>query len=139
MRICCDTTFLIDLFKGRRKAETAYNELMARKVRLHTTFLNVGELLAGAYLLPAEKRDQSAQEIWNMTSGFSILGVDRSSMNNVCEEYAALHHRLAARGTDIPATDKVIIAIGLAHDIRAFLTRDVNHFRRVPGIDVIGY
>jgi len=139
LRICCDTTFLIDLSRGRRKAETAYNELLARKVKLHTTFLNVGEILAGAFLLPAVKRNESAKEVWNMVGGFSILGVDRSRMKVICEEYAALNYHLSSRGMDIPTSDKVIIAISLAHDIRAFLTRDVNHYMRVSGIDVIGY
>ena len=60
-------------------------------------------------------------------------------MKTVCEEYAVLHQRLVSRGNDIPTSDKVIIAIGLAHDVKAFLTRDMHHYSRVPGIDVIGY
>lgn len=139
MRICCDTTFLIDLSRGRRKARTAYEELLARGAKLHTTFLNVGELLAGVQAIPAERKQDFLRDIWNVIEGFSVLGVEGSSVRKVAELYAALHHRLKSTGSDIPAFDKIIIAIAKAHEITTFITRDVEHFRRAPGIEVINY
>ncbi len=139
MRICCDTTFLIDLSRGRRKARTAYEELIAHGAKLHTTFLNVGELLAGIQAIPAERRRDFRNDMWTIIEGFSVLGVERPSVRKVAELYAALHQRLRSAGADIPASDKIIVAVGMAHDINAFLTRDVDHYKRVPGIEVILY
>lgn len=139
MRICCDTTFLIDLSRGRRKARTAYQELVAHGARLHTTFLNVGELLAGIQAIPPERRRDFQNDMWTVIEGFSVLGVERSSIRRVAELYAALQQRLRSAGSDIPASDKIIVAVSMAHDINAFLTRDADHYKRVPGIDVILY
>jgi predicted nucleic acid-binding protein len=139
LKICCDTTFLIDLARGRRKAITAYRDFKNRGVILHTTFLNVGELLAGIQAHPVDRIQYDIKDTWNIIGGFSVLGVEKPAMRKVAEVYAALHHRLSTTGSDIPAFDKIIIAIALAHEITTFITRDVGHFRRAPGIDVISY
>jgi predicted nucleic acid-binding protein len=139
LKICCDTTFLIDLAKGRRKAISAYQELKGRGPILRTTFLNVGELLAGIGHVPGTRKQNDIEDTWSIIEGFVVLGVERPLARKVAEVYAALHRRLSSTGTDIPASDKIIIAIALGHEISTFLTRDVDHFGRVPGIDVLRY
>jgi predicted nucleic acid-binding protein len=139
VKVCVDTTFIIDLSRGRRKAKTAYGELFAHHIRLYTTFLNAKELLAGVQSLPVDRRAEALAELWGILDGFSVLGVERSHLRSIAGAYAAIHYRLSSGGSNIPASDKMIIAIARGHGINTFLTRDVDHFRRVPGIDVISY
>jgi predicted nucleic acid-binding protein len=139
MKVCCDTTFLIDLSRGRRKAKIAYERLFAKHADLYTTFLNAGELMTGAYSLPPDRVEDACKRFWHIIESVSMLGVDKSHIRKTSEIYGALHYQLRAGGIDIPSSDKIIIAIARAHDIRTFLTRDVEHYSRVPGIEVISY
>lgn len=65
---------------------------------------------------------------------FHVLAIDR----DVCWHYGDAYRYLQANGLLIGANDLWIAAAGLAYGT-AVVTRDAEHFARVPGLRVVSY
>ena len=126
-----DTSFIIDLLRGKKEALQKLAEMEAEEVPLSTTEVNVLELYRGAYL--SRKTHQNLEEIRKLLECFQVLELEES----VYEVFASLSANLLSRGKAIGAFDELIAAIMLCHDGK-IVTRD-SHFKEVPGIEVIAY
>lgn len=125
-----ETTFLIDLererWKGRNGAARAFLEHHAA-YRLFITGVIAGELAAGISL--------GKYEVWeDFIRPFRILPLTRA----VSWEYGAAYRYLQEQGMLIGANDLWIGAVGLAYRIPV-VTRNLEHFRRIPRLAVIAY
>ena len=125
-----ETTFLIDLERehnrGRPGPAVAFLEANG-DARLYLPFIVAGELAAGASLADRAR--------WEAFLGpFYVL----ASNPDVSWEYGRAYRYLQEQGRLIGANDLWIAATGLAYGMPV-VTRNVAHFRRVPGLDVEKY
>jgi tRNA(fMet)-specific endonuclease VapC len=125
-----ETTFLIDLereaARGKPGKAHAFLELHADDA-LHLTFTIAGELACGASM--------QARDRWERFVGpFQIL----QSSDDVCWAYGVTYRFLQDNGLMIGANDLWIAATALAHRM-PLVTRNLKHFKRVPGLDVLPY
>ena len=125
-----ETTFLIDLERQLRSSEkgSAHRFLEAHESsKLHLTFTILGELAAGTSM--ADRRR------WNaFVQPFKVL----ESSQEVTWRYGEIYRFLQTNGLMIGSNDIWIAATALAHDM-PLVTRNEKHFRRVPGLTVVGY
>ena len=126
-----DTSFIVDLLRGKEEALQKLAEMEAEEIPLSTTEINVLELYRGAYL--SRKTHQNLEEIKKLLECFQVLELEES----VYEVFASLSANLLSKGRSIGAFDELIAAIVLCYDEK-IVTRD-NHFKEVPGIEVITY
>jgi tRNA(fMet)-specific endonuclease VapC len=132
-----DTSFLLDLVRGPRsriggKARARLRELHAADEPLATTRFNVAELLVGV----ARSRDPDAErrKIEKLLRPFTILEFHARS----AEVFGRVVGHLQATGTPIGDMDALIGAVALetGHSV---VTRNVVHFGRITGLEVITY
>lgn len=126
-----DTSFIVDLLRGKKEAFEKLAEMEAEEIILNTTEINVIELYRGAYF--SMKTNQNLEKIKEILESFQVLELEEP----VYEVFASLSASLLSRGKAIGAFDELIAAIILCHDGK-IVTRD-NHFKEVPGIEVITY
>ena len=125
-----ETTFLIDLERELRRdvKGPALKTLETRRDDpLYLTFTVAGELACGDSL--------SQRDLWEaFLAPFHIL----DSTPEVSWEYGKAFRYLKDNGRLIGANDLWIAATALANDM-AVLTRNSEHFRRVPGVILVEY
>ena len=124
-----ETTFLIDLEREHHKAAGAAVAFLEANedARLYLPFIVAGELAAGASLA-----DRARWEAF--LAPFYVL----ASTPDVSWEYGRAYRYLKDNGRLIGANDLWIAATGLAYRMPV-VTRNAEHYRRVPGLEVEGY
>jgi tRNA(fMet)-specific endonuclease VapC len=125
-----ETTFLIDLerehTRGTPGPALAFLEANV-DARLYLPFIVAGELAAGTSL---RERDR-----WEaFLAPFYVL----SSTPDVSWEYGRAYRYLQENGRLIGGNDLWIAATGLAYGMPV-VTRNHDHYRRVPGLQVEAY
>jgi len=125
-----ETSFLVDFERENNRGTPgpALAFLEARQDdRLYVTFTVAGELAAGLSL--------SARSRWEQFLGpFHILPFTA----DVAWEYGRAFRHLKANGLLIGANDLWIAATALAYKM-PIVTRNVEHYRRVPDLQVTAY
>ncbi|OFW28070.1 MAG: hypothetical protein A3H97_16255 [Acidobacteria bacterium RIFCSPLOWO2_02_FULL_65_29] len=125
-----ETTFLVDLEREHNRGTpgTAVAFLETHdEARLYLTFTVAGELAAGTSL--------SDRARWEAFLGpFYVL----QSTPEVSWEYGRACRYLRDNGRLIGGNDLWIAATALAYHMPV-VTSNVEHYRRVPGLDVEGY
>lgn len=125
-----ETTFLVDLeWELLRDEEGPAHAFLAGHAssRLHITFTIAGELAAGM--------ESAARDRWEeFLRAFVVLPCDP----DVCWEYGQTYRYLKTNGLLIGANDLWIGATALAFQ-QPLVTRNVSHFRRIPGLTVLDY
>lgn len=125
-----ETTFLIDLEREISRPEAGPAQALLERhphASLFLTFTVTGELAAG---WPLGERER-----WEaFIAPFEVL----ACTPDVCWEYGRAFHYLKENGLLIGANDLWIAATGLAFQLPV-VTRDTDHYRRVPHLEVIGY
>lgn len=125
-----ETTFLIDLEREHHRGASgpAISFLESNEdARLYLPFIVAGELAAGISM-----RDRARWEAF--LAPFYIL----PATPDVSWQYGTLYRHLQGDGRLIGANDLWIAATGLAYHMPV-VTRNVEHFRRVPGLEVQPY
>lgn len=125
-----ETTFLVDLEReaARNAPGLAHQFLEShREARLCVTLTTAGEIAAG--LGPDDR------ERWDdLLRGFRVLPMGP----DVCWRYGRLFRYLKENGLLIGTNDLWIAATALVHEL-PLVTRNADHFRRVPELRVRGY
>jgi tRNA(fMet)-specific endonuclease VapC len=129
-RLILETTFLVDLEREIRRgaAGAAFRWLEGHRAdELYLTFTVAGELACGSSL--------SERERWQaFVAPFRIL----PATPDVSWEYGKTFRYLADNGRLIGANDLWIAATALANEMPV-VTRNAEHYRRVPGLTVVDY
>jgi len=126
-----DTTFLVDLIRGREVALEMLSDLEEKSVPLFTTPITVLELYRGAHL--SANPEKNLEIAKNILAALIVSPLD----DEACQVFGALSARLKSDGKMIGEFDEVIASIALCHD-GEIVTRD-KHFLEVPGLRVLGY
>ena len=129
--ICIDSDCIIDFLKGEKKAVgiiTSYKEEIA------TTEINVFEVYFGIYL--RESVSQKEED----TADLFLSSIEMLSSNNGWgKQSAKLIADLAKQGRIIDKNDCFISSIMKANNCNKIITRNVKHFCRIKGIEIIPY
>jgi tRNA(fMet)-specific endonuclease VapC len=126
MSVVADTDVLIDFLAGHGPA-AARVALELEHGTLRTTAVNRFELLAGA----RSARQQAA--VRDLLAAVPALPLNERG----ADQAAAVRRDLEARGTPIGMGDSLIAGIVLAVG-GILLTRNLQHFERVPGLRISG-
>ena len=125
-----ESTVLVDLEREDHRSvagpAVAFVE-SNQDARFYLPFVVAGELAAGISM-----RDRARWEAF--LAPFYVL----PSTPDVSWQYGRIYRHLRDNGNLIGANDLWIAATGLAYDMPV-VTRNVDHFRRVPGLDVESY
>lgn len=124
-----ETTFLIDLEREHHRAAGAAVAFLEANddARLYLPFVVAGELAAGVSM--------SNRGRWeSFLAPFYIL----PATADVSWEYGRACRYLKDNGRLIGGNDLWIAATGLAYGMPV-VTRNVEHYRRVPGLEVESY
>ncbi|MEO8677891.1 MAG: type II toxin-antitoxin system VapC family toxin [Vicinamibacterales bacterium] len=128
--VIVESSFLIDLEREhkRGKAGPAIDFMEANEdARLYITFTVAGEMAAGVSM--------SDRARWEAFLGpFYVL----QSSPEVCWHYGKTYRYLKDNARLIGGNDLWIAATALAYDM-PLVTRNEEHFRRVPGLDLAPY
>ncbi len=122
--VVADTDVLITGFDRRREPERARLFALLRRGELATTVINVFELTAGQSTTPS-KLEQLHAALGQVT----VLPVTQGA----AELAAAVSRHLGRRGLNLAPPDLLIAGVCLANGL-PLLTRNVEHFGRVPGL-----
>ena len=126
MTIVLDTDVLIDLLHKREPTTTFLADLRMRGETLATTSVNAAELWRGA-------RSAKAQEA---VQRLLLALHDVPIGPRAARRFGDLMHALDRAGTPIRNTDGLIAAATLEAGGR-LVTRNVNEYERVAGLDVM--
>lgn len=127
-----DTSFVIDVLRGDADA-LAVLDLIERESRPEkVSAVTVLELFEGVARadVPAEKRDA----VTDVLESKHVVAADQAVMRKA----GRLSGELISDGEQIDREDCVIAATALVED-EPVVTRNVDHFERVPGLAVESY
>lgn len=122
--IVADSDVLIDALNGREPA-TSRIAAELTKGTLATTAVTVFELLSGA------KAEAHRRKVEQLLEALVLLPVD----DHASVLAAEARRDLESRGSGIGMADYLIAGVCLAHSVQ-LLTRNREHFERVPGLAV---
>jgi len=124
--VVADTDVLIDALEGEREPARARIDALTRRGELATTAVNLFELTGG------RRTTVHRLELIHAALGpVPVLSVTRGA----AELAAATRRYLERRGEGIGAADYLVAGVCIAHGF-PLLTRNVQHFARVPGLDL---
>ncbi|MBI4170641.1 MAG: PIN domain-containing protein [Candidatus Aenigmarchaeota archaeon] len=124
-----DTTFVIDVFRGRKNAVEKAVELEQRGEALFTTAVTIFELWQGLDVKHKEKQEKLA----HFVETFGLMALDTESAKRGGE----IHSDLLARGMRIDPEDSMIAGIAMKN-MQTLLSRD-EHFSRIRGMRTESY
>lgn len=130
--VCLDTTFLIDVLRGNKEVQDMKDRLDWSGESITVAVPSVMEITKGLILgknKPNEK--QRSNELLS-----SILTLDLNRESAVLA--GKIEADLVIRGECIDVEDVMIAAIAMVNNEK-LVTRNVNHFGRIRGLDIEGY
>ncbi|MFW5964194.1 MAG: PIN domain-containing protein [Natronomonas sp.] len=126
-----DSTFLIDVLRGSGDVTDTIEELDAHGTPF-VSAVTVMELWEGIHLADADESERAA--VGALLTEITELPFDRE-----CAMRAGkIDAELVATGEPIDETDVMIAATALVNE-RPVITRNVDHFRRIEGLEVETY
>ena len=128
---CLETTFLIDLLRGKNEAQELKNSFEMTERSLAVTAPTVMELWSGALLDNAPPAE--CEQINNLLNSLRILPLTEQSAKLAAEMEVAL----IRKGLQVQPVDLMIAAIARINGEK-LVTRDA-HFARIEGLKVLKY
>lgn len=132
-----DTSFLIDLVEGDEGAAKKAEEVDAETLFKGISVITVHEYLRGVYYLYMhdEKLLRSRLRVAEAElARFEILPYT----HEIARTAAEIDATLALQGTSISLADTIVAATTLHYRL-TLVTRNLEHFKRVPGLSVETY
>ena len=129
-----DTAFLIDLLRGDAEAVRKAREI-DEAGGAATTAINVFEMTYGIHRSRRIDRDRRLSEIERLLSRVDIFPLDMRAAT-LAGKILGL---LSREGRIIDVFDGLIGAIALANGCDTVVTRNVDHFKRIPDLQVETY
>ena len=127
-----DTSFVIDLLRGKPKAVDKLKELEEKGEPLYVTAPTIYELYLGIQLSKTPRRERARIE--EALEGQPVLPLDAKA----AQLAGKLQGELMSRGQPIDPVDALVAGVAVANQ-EAMVTRNVKHFERMEGLSVEGY
>ncbi len=128
---CLDTTFLIDLLRGRKDIKELKDELNKHESNLYVAAPSVMEIWTGANLNDYPEKEKF--KIKYLLESFKVLNFDEKS----AKEAGEIQAELIKKGKIIQVQDIMIAAISITNGEK-IVTRDEDYIR-VNGLKVLKY
>lgn len=128
---CLDTTFLVDLLRGKKEVSSLKDELSKSESILAVASPSIMELWLGA--CQAQASVQEKEKINQLLLSLEILDLDEKSAKEAGEIEAGLF----VKRQIIETEDIMIAAIAKIHGEKV-VTRD-NHYTKIDGLKVLKY
>ncbi len=128
---CLDTTFLVDLLRGRKDVGNLKEELSRSESILAVASPSIMELWFGA--CQAKASEQEKEKINQLLLSLEVLDLDEKS----AKEAGEIEGELFAKRQVIETEDVMIAAIARVHNEKV-VTRD-NHYTKIDGLKVLKY
>lgn len=131
--VCCDTTFLIDLFRKDVNAVKTLEKLKGEHQKLSVTVMTIAELYCGAY--KSAKVNAELAKIKQIIDLFLVFEMNIHS----AEIYGKIRASLEKKGIKVNDRDILIAAISLAHGERRIITRNKEDFEKIHELEILSY
>ena len=128
--VTLDTDILIDLLRNVKTTVNFLTEMEVRRTILCTTVINAFELYHGAYR--TKEQEKNVLAVGRLLDKLFLLPLSLRSAETAARIYAELEKK--DKPTDL--RDALIGAVSIANKY-PLATRNVEHFRRIPGLTVI--
>jgi predicted nucleic acid-binding protein len=129
--IVLDTAFIVDLLRGKQKAQELLSLLEESGESVCTTSINVLELYRGVFL--SKRVDENLRMLSAMLDQLLVLDLNEDAY----EIFGALSAWLRSSGKPVDDLDEAIAAIALSYGA-GVVSRD-QHFLLLPGLRVVEY
>jgi predicted nucleic acid-binding protein len=127
-----DTSFVIDLLRGREPAVNRNNQLEAESVATNIAAPTIFEIFVGISL--TNKTSSEKKRVMDVLESWGTLTLDSE-----CASLAGrIHGQLIREGQMIDPEDSMIAAIAIVNN-ETLLTRNDEHFGRVPDLKMETY
>jgi tRNA(fMet)-specific endonuclease VapC len=127
-----DTSFLIDLLRGREKAIAKIKTLEAESIATNISSPSIFELFVGISL--TKKPAAEKKKIMDVLESWGTMALD----SECAARGGIIHGQLIKDGEPIDPEDSMIAAIALVNS-ETLLTNNTKHFSRVPNLKIEGY
>ena len=134
--IILDTSACIDHLNGNEQLKKVISEL---ENLIHITAITVYEINIGLEKTKrtiSEERYKQLYKIWmEFISGMEIFPLGFKE----AEKAAEIYDGLESKGKLIDDNDILIVGIMISNGINKIITKNVRHFERIEGIEIINY
>ncbi len=130
--IVLDSDFLIDLVNGMESVKNALVKLTGSHEEIATTIFNAQEILFGTTL--TRNADENYSQTLRLLESVRVLEYDWNSI----ERAVRIRKHLRETGRSIGIMDEMISAICMANGA-TIATRNVQHFSKIEGLDIISW
>ncbi len=130
-----DTSFLVDLLREAKRAQRGPAKQKLESLAENEVMVSVFtlcELRAGAEL--SDDPGRELQRVTQLVEPLPVIYPDSSFP----VLYGEILADLTRRGTPIPAMDLLLAVLAKRFAV-PILTRDVQHFSKVPGLEIVTY
>ena len=124
-----DSTFLIDLLKGKKETQPIINT----KQYFITTQINMYEVIRGLFMHKAPQ--EYIRRCFELFEDIRVLPLDDNALIKAAEISATLMNE----GRDISDCDCLTAGIALSKGITTIVTKNVKHFQRIQNLKVETY
>lgn len=128
---CLETTFLIDLLRGKKEVNEIKNNLDKTETSLTIAAPSIMEIWSGAIL--AKVHSLEKESIIELINSLEVLFLD----DNSAKEAGKIEADLLRKGITIETEDIMIAAIARLHG-ETIVTRDA-HYSHIPGLRLLKY
>jgi hypothetical protein len=129
--IVLDTSFIVDILRGRERALGMLSRLEEGRESVCTTSINVLELYRGVFL--SKRVEENSIALIALLDNLLVLDLNEDAY----EIFGAISALLRAAGGPVGDLDEAIAAIALAYGA-SIVSKDL-HFQRIPGLKIVEY
>ncbi len=129
--VCLETTFLVDLLRGKKEVEELKEQLDSTEKALAIASPTIMELWTGALL--SHHKERELAKVRELLQSLQILILDEKSAQMTGE----IEANLLKNGVTIGTADMMIAGIAQTNG-ETLVTRDA-HFARIPGLRMLKY
>ncbi len=126
-----DTSFLVDLLRGKQEAVKKISELEEKNEPVATTAIGVFEIWQ---CIPKKASEKQAEKALEMLRSINTLSLDLDS----ALEAGEIQRKLKAKGETMDPEDAMIAGIAKVQR-KKVLTRNERHFSRITSLEVETY
>lgn len=127
MSYLIDSDWVVDYLKEQPQAVRLIDDLIAQGMRVGISLITYGEVYDGIYA--GQRSERAEAGFRRLLQSCGVLGLNRAIMRR----FARIRGELRREGQRIGDPDILIAATALHNDL-ALVTRNVQHFGRIPGL-----
>ena len=134
--VCLDTTFLIDVIKGRQQVQNIEDKIISKGERITIAAPSLTELFRGLYLKKNLKHvtQEEIENINEIISSFKILDLKKESAILT----GKIEVDLTNKGDVIDIEDMMIASICIKNN-ETLITRNKKHFEKIQELKIQTY